>query len=74
MNELEKTIYGIAREVSEIHGALPYLASKEDVSEAVEEHLKSKAHAKVFNNRNIAKAVAAVVGLIIAVAGAIAAT
>jgi len=42
MNQTDQLILKLAREVSEIHGALPYLATKDYVDEAVNKAIKAK--------------------------------
>jgi predicted nicotinamide N-methyase len=65
----DKTILQIAREVTEIHTKLPYLATKEDLRQELAKHLKSPAHKKVFDKATTSK----LVSVLIAALGAVAA-
>jgi hypothetical protein len=65
MNKTEELIVKVAREVSEIHGTIPHLATKEYVDDAVQKAVEAKRI--VLNGKQIAALVSAVVGLIGAV-------
>jgi hypothetical protein len=64
MNKTEELIVQVAREVSEIHGTIPHLATKEYVDQAIRERKPvPKGQFKITDPKLVAKVVSAAVGL-----------